>query len=112
MSGKGGERNSVQGHIPVHGAVYDLFSYLDRIVLAVDLGKRWDASHGLPEETVSKRQNVRLVDDRDVLHESVDTKSISQIAIFFLIAKQETRAKQRTGMQPRIGRRRGMVTKG
>lgn len=57
-------------YVPVHGAIHDLLSNLDRVVLATDFRQRRDASDGLPEETVGYRQNVRLVDDRDVLGKS------------------------------------------
>ena len=58
------------GHVPVHGAIHDLLSNLDRVVLATDFRQRRDALDGLPEETVGYRQNVRLVDDGDVLGKS------------------------------------------
>lgn len=47
-----------KGYTPVHGAIYDLFFYLDRVVLAIDFRQRWNASHRLPEEPISHRQNV------------------------------------------------------
>ena len=68
---KGGEDVMVsRRYVPVHGAIHDLLSNLDRIVLAIDFRQQWDASDCLPEETIGYRQNVRLVDDCDVLGKS------------------------------------------